>query len=99
MKTRKIPMRKDLLTNEMRPKKELVRIVLNKEGELSVDANGKLPGRGAYVSLLPEVIEQAKKNQIIEKALKTKVSADFYEELFNYVEHKKARVELFGDNH
>ncbi|APT19266.1 MULTISPECIES: RNase P modulator RnpM [Amylolactobacillus] len=98
MKQRKIPLRKDLLTDEMLPKKEMVRIVLNKEGELSVDPTGKKPGRGAYVSLKPEVIQEAQKKQIIEKALKTKVSPDFYQELFDYVDHKKARLELFGEN-
>lgn len=90
-------MRKDLLTDEMRPKKELVRIALSKDGDLSVDPTGKKPGRGAYVSLRPEDIETAKKRQIIEKALKTKVPADFYDELYAYVDHKKAREELFGD--
>lgn len=91
-------MRKDLLTDEMLPKKEMVRIVLNKEGQLSVDPTGKMPGRGAYVSLKPENIEAAKKKKLIEHALKTKVEPEFYEELFAYVDHKKARLELFGDH-
>ncbi|MUP60103.1 DUF448 domain-containing protein, partial [Veillonellaceae bacterium M2-4] len=41
MKKRKVPMRKDLLTNTMQPKKDLVRIVINKENEVSVDPTGK----------------------------------------------------------
>lgn len=46
-------MRKDLLTDTMQPKKDLVRIVVDKEKNVSVDPSGKKPGRGAYVSLEP----------------------------------------------
>ena len=49
MKKRKIPTRKCILTNEMFAKKDLLRIVKNKEGEISVDPTGKKAGRGAYV--------------------------------------------------
>ena len=49
MKKRKIPTRRCILTNEMFPKKDLLRIVKNKEGEISVDPTGKKAGRGAYV--------------------------------------------------
>ena len=53
-------MRKDLLTDTMQPKKELVRIVIDKEKNVSVDPTGKKAGRGAYVSLDPTKIEAAK---------------------------------------
>ncbi|MGX4645131.1 MULTISPECIES: RNase P modulator RnpM [Holzapfeliella] len=98
MKKRKVPMRRDLLTNEMVPKKELVRIVLDKEGNLSIDPTGKKPGRGAYVSLKPDNIQVAKDKQVLNQSLKIKVDDSFYDELFEYVEHQKARQELFGDN-
>ncbi|MDA3100425.1 YlxR family protein, partial [Staphylococcus pseudintermedius] len=48
MKKKKIPMRKCILSNEMKPKKEMIRVVKNKEGEISADVTGKMPGRGAY---------------------------------------------------
>ena len=44
---RKIPLRKCLATNEQLPKKELIRVVRNKEGQVFVDATGKMNGRGA----------------------------------------------------
>ncbi len=47
MKKRKIPMRKDIVTGEMAPKKELVRIVRDKEDNVSIDPTGKKSGRGA----------------------------------------------------
>lgn len=90
-------MRKDLLTNTMRPKKELVRVVVNKDKEVSVDPTGKQPGRGAYVSLDPSKIKEAEKNRALEKSLGAKIPASFYQKLYAYVDHQKARKELFGD--
>lgn len=90
-------MRKDLLTNTMQPKKELVRIVIDKQKKVSVDPTGKKPGRGAYVSLDPSKIKTAEKNHALEKSLGSKVPAEFYQQLYAYVDHQKARKELFGD--
>ncbi|MBI5974909.1 RNase P modulator RnpM [Staphylococcus canis] len=70
MKKRKIPMRKCILSNEMKPKKEMIRVVQNKEGEISADATGKKPGRGAYVSKDIELIEKAQKEQKLEQFFK-----------------------------
>ena len=67
MKKRKIPTRRCILTNEMFPKKELLRIVKNKEGEISVDPTGKKAGRGAYVVMNLEVIEKAQEKKQLEK--------------------------------
>lgn len=49
MKTKKIPMRMCLGCREMKPKRELVRIVRNNQGQISLDKTGKAPGRGAYI--------------------------------------------------
>ena len=86
MKKRKIPMRKSVVSGEMKPKKELVRITRSKEGEVALDPTGKLPGRGAYVDLDPAEVQK-----------ETKLSDEFYQELLDYVTHQKARKELFGD--
>ena len=58
---KKIPLRKCVATGEMFPKKEMIRIVRSKEGEVSVDLTGKKSGRGAYVSKSIEAVNQAKK--------------------------------------
>lgn len=97
MKKRKIPMRKCVVTGEMRPKKSLVRIVKNKEGQLSIDESGKMPGRGAYITLDMDTAEMAMKNHSLDRALSVKVSDDFYDELVKYVEHIQIRKELFAD--
>ena len=58
---KKVPLRKCVATGEQLPKKELIRIVKNKEGEVSVDPTGKKNGRGAYLKRSLEAIELAKK--------------------------------------
>ncbi|PTH03043.1 RNase P modulator RnpM [Staphylococcus chromogenes] len=70
MKKRKIPMRKCILSNEMKPKKEMIRVVQNKEGEISADATGKKPGRGAYVSKDVALVEKAQSAEELEQFFK-----------------------------
>ena len=93
---RKIPMRKDIVTGEMLPKKELVRVVKNKENEVAIDPTGKQNGRGAYIPLDVDVAKQAKEEKTFDKAFGIKISDDFYDELIAYVDHKVARIKLFG---
>lgn len=81
MKTRKVPMRTCVLTKEVLPKKELIRIAATKEGLVSVDKTGKAPGRGAYLKLDQKVINLAKKNKVLEKRLQVKISDEIYLEL------------------
>lgn len=78
---RKTPERKCVITNQMKPKKELIRVVRNKEGEVFVDPTGKQNGRGAYLSKNLEVINQAEKTGALAKHLSTQIDASIYEEL------------------
>ncbi|MCM3665589.1 YlxR family protein [Mesobacillus subterraneus] len=78
---KKVPMRKCVATGEMRPKKELVRIVRSKEGEVSIDLTGKKSGRGAYLSKDKEAVQIAKKRNILSKQLETQVDDAIYDEL------------------
>ena len=67
MKKKKIPMRKCIISNEMYPKKEMIRVVINKEGEIFADATGKKQGRGAYVSKDVPLVEKAQQKELLEK--------------------------------
>lgn len=96
MVQRKIPMRKDIVTGEMLPKKELVRVVKNKENEVFVDPTGKKNGRGAYIHLDVDTAKKAKAEKTFDKTFGVKISDDFYDELIEYVDHKVARIKLFG---
>lgn len=97
MKKRKIPMRKSVVSGEMFPKKELLRIARSKEGVVSIDPTGKAPGRGAYLALEPKEAQEAWDKKILDRILETKISDEFYQELLNYVTHQKARRELFAN--
>lgn len=70
MKKKKIPMRKCILSNERFPKNDMIRVVINKEGEIFADATGKKQGRGAYVSKDVKSVEQAQEKGILEKYFK-----------------------------
>ncbi len=83
---KKIPMRKCVVTGEMKPKKELIRIVRSKEGEVSVDPTGKKSGRGAYLTKDKDVILQAKKKKTLEKHLQVVIDESIYDELLEIVE-------------
>jgi len=80
-KVKKIPLRTCVVTKEVLPKKSLVRVAATKEGVVSIDLNGKAPGRGAYLKLSKEVIILAKKSKALDKKLEAIVPDEIYEEL------------------
>lgn len=87
MNTRKkVPMRKCVATGEMKPKKELVRIVRSKEGEVSIDLTGKKSGRGAYLSKDKEAVLLAKKKNILSNHLQVEIHDQLYDELLELIE-------------
>lgn len=94
MTKRKVPLRKCVVSNDMKPKKEMIRIVRNKEGEIAIDPSGKLPGRGAYVSIEPEIVQSAWDKHVLERVFGAKIEDDFYQSLLDYVTHQKARMSL-----
>ena len=83
---KKVPMRKCIATGEMKPKKELVRIVRSKEGEVSIDLTGKKSGRGAYLSKNKEAVLLAKKKNTLSNHLEVSINDSIYEELLELIE-------------
>jgi predicted RNA-binding protein YlxR (DUF448 family) len=83
---KKVPMRKCVATGEMKPKKELVRIVRSKEGEVSIDLTGKKSGRGAYLSKNKEAVILAKKKNTLSNHLEVPINESIYEELLELIE-------------
>ncbi len=81
MQQRKIPMRKCTGCNEMKPKKELVRIVKSPEGEISVDLTGKKNGRGAYICHSVKCLNIAVKAKRLERAFECAIPEEVYERL------------------
>ena len=79
MKTRKIPLRKCIGCMESFPKKELCRIVKNKDNEIFFDTTGKLNGRGTYICKKTECLEKAVKSKRLSKALEAEIPEEVYE--------------------
>lgn len=83
MQTRKIPLRKCVGCQQMIEKRDLVRVVRNKDGEMSVDLTGKKAGRGAYICHNKACIEKARKTRQLERAFSSQVPNEIYDELLN----------------
>ena len=78
---KKTSVRTCVVTKEKYPKHELIRIVRTPSGEIVIDQTGKLNGRGAYLRLTSEVIEQARNKKSLNYHLKLEVPNSIYEEL------------------
>ena len=81
MAIRKIPQRKCVGCGTSKDKKELIRVVKNAEGEISIDMTGKKPGRGAYICNDPKCLKLAIKGKKLEKAFETSIGQEIYDRL------------------
>ena len=81
MQTKKIPMRMCTGCGEMKPKRELVRVVKNSEGEISLDLTGKAQGRGAYVCRSIDFLKKARKSRRIERSFKCRIPDELYDKM------------------
>ena len=75
------PMRMCVVCREMKPKRELTRIVRPQEGEVTLDLTGRAPGRGAYICHSPECLKKARKSDLLARVLERKTAADLYDRL------------------
>lgn len=83
---KKIPMRQCLGCREMKPKKDLIRVVRSPEGQISLDFKGKASGRGAYICPEPQCLKKAIKARALERAFSAQIPPEIYEKLQNEME-------------
>lgn len=81
---RRIPQRTCVACGEVRPKRELIRLVRVSSGVVEVDSGGKRAGRGAYLCPAPECWEIGLKRGRLEYALRTTLTQDNREQLVRY---------------
>lgn len=86
VKQRKIPQRKCIVTNELKSKQEMIRIVRNKDKEVFIDPTGKQNGRGAYITLDKAIIQKAADDKVLNKAFGQAIDATLYEALMKLVD-------------
>ncbi len=73
-----VPMRMCIACREMKPKKEMTRVVKNADGEIFADPTGKAPGRGAYVCSSATCLKLVGGKKLLHKTFSTNVSEDVY---------------------
>ena len=78
---KKIPLRRCVVTKEQLQKKELLRIVRDKDGNVFPDITGKANGRGAYIKKDLNTLNISKDKKILERALEVKIDDSVYEEI------------------
>ena len=83
MTQKKIPMRQCIGCGEMFPKRDLIRVVRPKEGDITLDFTGKLAGRGAYLCKSAECLRLAQKTRRLERSFSCKVEPEVYEVMAN----------------
>ena len=86
---KKIPMRTCVITKEKLPKKELIRIVKDKQGNVSIDRTGKAEGRGAYICDCVECLEKVIKSKRLTKVLEKDISEEIYNNLRGVIVDKE----------
>ncbi len=83
MKPKKITMRMCMGCGEMKPKKELIRVVKSPEGDISLDFTGKKSGRGAYICRSKDCFEKARKARRLEKSFSCRIEEEIYEAMLD----------------
>jgi hypothetical protein len=81
MRKKHVPMRTCVGCRLTRPKRELVRVVRDPEGKVSLDVTGKRSGRGVYICPTEECLEKAVKGRQLERSLETKIGEDVFVDL------------------
>ena len=92
MKQRKIPMRMCVGCREMKPKRELLRVVRSPEGEITFDLTGRKPGRGAYVCRSAECLKKAIKQKQLERAFECPLGEEAHASLLEELQRLEEKA-------
>lgn len=85
MKVKKVPMRTCVVSRVSKPKQDLIRVVKNKNNEVSIDITGKAPGRGAYLTLDKDIILKAMKSKVLNRKLEVEIPPKIYDDLLELI--------------
>ena len=94
---RKIPMRKCVGCGEMKPKKELIRVLRTEENEFVLDTTGKKNGRGAYLCMSKDCFEKAVKSKGLERSFKQAIPTEVYDRLEKEMSELETRSDIVSD--
>lgn len=85
---RKVPLRQCVGCREMKPKRELIRVVRSPEGEITLDFKGKAPGRGAYLCPDGQCLKRARKAKALERAFSLQIPGEVWDTLERQMEEE-----------
>lgn len=85
MKNRKIPFRKCTGCQQLKDKRDMIRVVRNKEGEVFIDTTGRAHGRGAYVCSNKACLQKAVENRGLNRSFKSEVPKEVYQKLLEEI--------------
>ena len=91
MANKKIPMRQCIGCGEMKPKKEMIRVIKTAEDEIILDTTGRKNGRGAYICPNAQCLKKAIENKGLERSFKMPIPKDVYEMLTKEMEEFETR--------
>ena len=91
MANKKIPMRQCIGCGEMKPKKEMIRVIKTAEDEIILDTTGRKNGRGAYICPESKCMQKAIKCKGLERSFKMPIPKDVYEMLTKEMEEFETR--------
>ena len=83
---KKIPQRQCMGCRERKAKRELIRVVRQPDGNVSLDFGGKMNGRGAYICPNPECLKKVRKSKALDRSLEVSISDEVYERLAREME-------------
>ena len=83
---KKIPQRQCMGCRERKAKRELIRVVRQPDGTVSLDFGGKMNGRGAYICPNPECLKKVQKSKALDRSLEVSIPAEVYERLVREME-------------
>ena len=92
MKEKKVPMRMCVGCREMKPKKELLRVVKSPEGVVSIDTTGRKPGRGAYLCRSADCMKRAIKQKQLERAFECPLGEETHASLLQALNDLEAQA-------
>ena len=78
---KKIPQRQCMGCRERKPKRDMIRIVRNTDGQVCLDFSGKMNGRGAYICPDPECLKKVRKSKALDRSLEVPIPEEVYERL------------------
>ena len=83
---KKIPQRQCMGCRERKAKRDLIRVVRQPDGTVSLDFGGKMNGRGAYICPNPECLKKVQKSRALDRSLEVTIPAEVYERLVREME-------------